>query len=386
MAEKKHQHYVPKFYMRNFANPKGLFMIHQISTQKTIGPVSYKSQCYENYFYGEDVVWENKLGEMESKWGVAFQDIIAKKALTCADIHAIKQFAMYQRQRTVAESKYRKQEHADILLECGKMLYAEKGWAFNREAEKICKERAENECTPSENLEIANRLINLIDDLSIVILQYNTKKGLISSDVPVVAINQFHSPSIGYSCMGLILLFPISPHQLVVLYDAKMYPRFDGVLYAESGDENEVSHLNTLQLISAEKILFSYPGEGSFTFTDSEWESRKINREHGALSTLGSGKNKLFVSSMRKTIYRCELSFGQVGHRFKRIPFVCKEAPPRTKDRKWEEKLNMKADLLVDLSKAFPQILTDNKVSRKELRRGCQRMASATSAYWNQNK
>ena len=36
MAEKKKQHYVPKFYMKNFADDRNNVAVYNIKTQKTI--------------------------------------------------------------------------------------------------------------------------------------------------------------------------------------------------------------------------------------------------------------------------------------------------------------------------------------------------------------
>lgn len=383
MAEKKRQHYVPKFYMRNFANSDGLFMVYQIAKKQTFGPVSHKTQCYKNYFYGDDCIWENKLAQMESAWNTAFKKAILSDPLSPDDIHAFKQFALYQRHRTVAENVYLQQEYEDLLVECGKAFYENNGWLFNDAAKKLCKSYAQSKATPIQNLKWATSCLHLIEDLSIVIINYNTRKSLISSDVPVIAINQFHSPSIGYSCMGLILLYPITPHHLVVLYDSKMYPKYRESLYINSADEKEVAHLNSLQFISAEKILFYLPDSNPISFSEPEWNTRKVNREQHALTPLENQSHKLLVTTPRKTIYQCDLSFGQVCHRFKRIPFICKEAPPRKWDEGWEKKLKLKAQVLLELSKRSPQLLTEHQISRKELRKGCERMFSATTVYWN---
>jgi len=198
---------------------------------------------------------------METEWGVVFQNALTKKPLSFMDIHLLKQFALYQRQRTLAKNEHQKQERTELLIECSKMMYAQEGWIFDEKALDSCKQRAKANCSPAENLELANKLDSIIDDLDILVINYNTKRKLITSDVPVVAINPFHTPSIGYACIGLILMFPISPSQLVVLYDSKMYPRFRNILYYESDNEDEVLHLNTFQLISGEKILCSLTGK-----------------------------------------------------------------------------------------------------------------------------
>lgn len=385
MAEKKRQHYVPQFYMRNFADENNTFVVYHLLQKKSIGRVPYNRQCYKDYYYGADALWEKRLGEMEADWGATFKAILSEKTLSAEDIQLVKQFALYQRQRTLAEAEYRKQERTELLIECGRMLYVNKGWPFDDAAKKACEERARNDCTPAENLEFANKLVNLIDDLGILIITYNTNSELISSDTPVIAINPFHPPSIGYACMGLILLFPISRNKLVVLFDRKMYPRFRNSLYIDCQDEDEVHNVNVLQLISAERILFSYSGIEFSKFTDAEWKSRKANRDQDTLSTLGPEGNKILISSMRKAIYNCELSFGQICHRFKRIPFICKEAPPRSWDREWENKLNIKADIMSEVFKMSPELRSKNGITSKELRRGCKRMASAAMAYWHQS-
>jgi len=80
--------------------------------------------------------------------------------------------------------------------------------------------------------------LDSIKDLDVTIINYKTKRKLISSDVPVISINPFHRPTIGYGCMGLIMIYPVSPHQLVVIYDGKMYPKYVGKLYVDIRNEN----------------------------------------------------------------------------------------------------------------------------------------------------
>lgn len=49
---------------------------------------------------------------------------------------------------------------------------------------------------------------------------------------------------------------------------------------------------------------------------------------------------------MRNTIYHCDLSFAHVNHRFRRIPFNCREGAPRFWEKGWEDKLKIKAEIL----------------------------------------
>ena len=106
MAEYKKQHYVPKLYLQNFTIDNVLLSVYNISQSKSIPKAPYDTQCYKDYYYGKDKIWEKQLGKLEVKWGPVFQRVLAKKPLYSEDIYLIKQFALYQLQRTVAMNDY----------------------------------------------------------------------------------------------------------------------------------------------------------------------------------------------------------------------------------------------------------------------------------------
>ena len=111
----------------------------------------------------------------------------------------------------------------DVNIEQAKLHFKTKGMVFHNEAENYLKERVrEDAITPAMNLDIATKHLTYIEDLKLLIINYDTQGELISSDVPVIALNPFHPPSTGWGCMGLILFFPVAPNKLVVLYDSKM--------------------------------------------------------------------------------------------------------------------------------------------------------------------
>ena len=383
MPEKKKQHYVPKFYMRLFANQQDVFSVLNISTRKIFQNVPYDSQCYRDYFYGKDGIWENRLSSMESVWANTIQRILGKKPLISEDIVALKQFALYQRQRTMAEMNHSKQIRKELLIEYLETICADKGWQFEEGIiEELCEQRANESIAPAQTLQMAERHLKIIEDLSIVIIEYDTKLELISSDVPVISINPFHQLSIGYGCMGLIMLFPISPHHLVVLYDQKMYPKFKGQTYLKMSNETEVFNLNTLQLISAEKILFAREKTAFSVANAKNWSTRERNRKATDVHALGSGTQKLIGISLRKAILDCTFSFGKVHPNFDKIPFSCKEAVPRVWEKGWEDKLNMKADMMAQIAGYQPNMLKDIGLTKKEFRQGYEKMAKAARWYW----
>jgi len=381
MANNKKQHYVPKFYLKNFSDENGRISVYNIHKDMVLASVPYGSQCAKDYYYGEDCVWEKCLSLKEAQWSALFKRISNGDTLDLDDKNLIKSFALYQRQRTLAENEYKKQQRQELLEETGRLLYKKNGWIFDEEAEKVVRERAENDITPSESLQLASQMLSIVDDLSVTVIKYKTQNKLVSSDAPVVVINKFHEPTIGYGCMGIIFLFPITPELLVVIYDSKMYPKYKNDSYITSFDETEVRNLNVLQFISAETILLANNINDLPECTDEEKKIRDTNREGKVLSTLGADDNKLIVTSQRKAIYKCELSFGHLNHSARKIPFICREAAPRIYDPEWEKKFDEKV-LFSSVIRDVPELKKSVEISSREWRKGCQLMATFAKNYW----
>lgn len=380
MAKKRKQHFVPQMYLKRFADKDGLIDLYHIQQASCYKKISYKDQCKRSYFYGADLEWENRLCSMEREWHSLFSNIDKRSHLTDEDINQIKMFALYQRQRTYGEYSYRYDERTQLYELYARELYAHNGWEFDDEAKRQIKESVNQSISPSEMLELAHNLQKYIVDLDVRIIEYSTSNSFIISDVPVIAINPFHMPSIGYGCVGLVILFPVSPKVLVVIYDSKMYKLNGSDRYIVSNNEDEVVAINNLQYVSADEILLG--NECDFPKTDNELnKARSISRDGESITRLGSEDNPLWVMGMRKTIYTCDLSFAHVNHSFRRIPFICREGVPRIWDEAWEIKLKNKAKILCDIYSLTPEKFQG--YTSKEIRDGCNRFYRQMMKYWS---
>ena len=255
VAEKKKQHYVPKMFMRNFADDNKRFSVLRTQGGKVLEHVYSDSQCFKDYYYGKDLVWENNLGKLEECWAPVITKICEGQQLNDNEILLIKQFALYQRQRTLAEGNYKKQQKRAELMEISKMYCASKKIQDPEQIEKYVDKIADEAVTPQELLDIAANAEKMIDDLCVTVIEYDTNTKLISSDAPIVLWNTFEKNGVGYMCMGLVIFFPICPTKLITIYDGKMYSRNKGKQYIISNDENEVRNLNIIQYLSAEQIV-----------------------------------------------------------------------------------------------------------------------------------
>ena len=385
MPQKKRQHYVPKSYMKAFADERKMFAIFNIKDKNIHVPVPYENQCYVDYFYGEDAELENRLGKLENTWKESLDVARKNLPLSADNIQKIKEFAVFQRQRTLAECEYGRQERIELCVEYGKSVYAHKGITFSKTAKEACTEFAlTHAASPAEILGNVDKLGQMVQDLELLIINYETKFRLISSDVPIIMINPFCPQQIGFGCMGLIIFFPISPYQLGVLYDAKMYPRYKSKRYITLSNEREVYNLNCMQLISAEKILFGYTAEEFSHFKSQAFQDRNRNRLADKVNTLGPEGQKIMMTSLRKTICDCSFSFGKLKSDFESVPIPCRESPPRIWDKGWENKLRMAGDIMLQISRLPNSPLKSSGMTGKDYYRGRHKMLKCALKYWSE--
>ncbi len=106
MPDKKKQHFVPRFYLKNFSlNSSGKTIgIFNISSRKFIASGNLKDQAYKNYFYGRDPKIEDALGELEEAAAKIIQNILAQNSVPITrskEHYAILTFVIFLSARTV---------------------------------------------------------------------------------------------------------------------------------------------------------------------------------------------------------------------------------------------------------------------------------------------
>ena len=74
-AQKKRQHYVPQFYLRNFSKDEHYIYIYNLKSGKIEeGPIS--RTCEKKYFYGKDDEFENILERIETDHSKIIHNIL----------------------------------------------------------------------------------------------------------------------------------------------------------------------------------------------------------------------------------------------------------------------------------------------------------------------
>lgn len=336
----KEQHYIPQFYMKNFANKDKTFTIIDIKKSKSIQSIPYSSQFKEKYFYDRDNSIEKKLNQLETTWAKIIHNIIDGKYPTDYEKMQLKQFALYQRNRTY----YRSEELFEISWQSRKL---EMEMRFMNECKNLKdsdweKLRESYKNSYYENpikiaLQLVEKHLDIINDLEVAIIKYSSN-ALISSDNPIIHYNNFDSKSVGYNNGGLVIFFPISSEMLCVIYDSKIYFKLDTTNFIICSNNYEVKFLNYYQILNAYNYIFFKDAKLSSNLLK-ELNKNKIKRllQFSKLKTdiLGSKTSKV-ISFHAKYIYlEHHFSFAKLTKRAMLVPKNAIDWFPRTYDEKY---------------------------------------------------
>ena len=359
MAEKKKQHYVPKFYMRMFLFDNTSFYLYNLSSKKNIGLVPYKSQCYKNFFYGQNVILENKLSALELKWRdamLAFLDHNYSKGT----IKLLKEFSLYQLRRTTNFYNQEKKAHQKLIQEYIETHLAGKNQlsASNIEmAKNISIEKADAMISPEIILDTVDNLLEQIEDLAFLHIHFKTNKKLISSDNPILPLNQYIQNNRGVGIIGYAMLFTISPTDACLFYDAKFYPKYANKYYVELNDQSIVNHINALLYATAEEIIYSSEPIDNTILSSNNNILRKQNSETNNVSNIGIPTNKMIVINNCAVYNHFNFIFLKIRDEFSKIKKCFRTPVPRIYDHGYDEKLLHEYTLL-------PDILSLNKTNQ----------------------
>lgn len=259
MTNKKKQHFVPRFYLRQFSNELDRKSIGLWDIQKEVfvRNASLKNQAYGEYFYGKNLEIEDALAQIEGVVSRILKKIVVTQQLPSNDsIERVSLFVyiVYQAERT--------QYAAEALNESiDKFVHI----AFKED--KRIKEDLPDLQVGIHNAAVfllgtVSKILPIVMDMEIKLLRNKTDQEFVTSDNPVVKYNQFMEVRkwpgghYGWASAGLQVFFPISPSLCLVLYDKDVYRlglRLHRLVEIEKVED--IDQLNALQLINANRNL-----------------------------------------------------------------------------------------------------------------------------------
>jgi len=379
------QHYVPRFYMKNFAIIKGegkkeksFISFFQFDKKISRENIPTKSVCYEKYFYGENGNIEKMLAAKEGKWGKTINKIVSKpeEKLLSEDMLLLKEFGVYQYGRTLAMFNYNKQAISDILTDSFSNFNPHVDSEMIRE--KV-DDKIQNEMFASQIVELSNEVVNELNDLGVTVIEFETQGKLITSDMPVVMTNPFSIDNAGMANVGVVMMYPISEKVLILIYDSKIYTSLKQ--YMKDDNEEDVVSLNKYQVLSAEERIMSDKLENLVAIMQDRdvCEKREKFREKKKVDSSYDGVGTFFAMHSRSMKYSFPISFFKLPRAIRKIPVECREAFRRKYDR------DTRIALLCRIYR-LPDLLKDNKdFPKSEIRKqkeGYSKLLKFMDDYW----
>lgn len=272
MADRANQHFVPKFYFRNFSTDHCTIGSLLIRDGRIIDRAPIKGQCARKNFYGCKEL-ESLFSDLEGRHSsaiVAALDVANNAAsadFSIAEISDFLQAVMFQRSRTALEIDKSKSTREKFTLELFRQYVMSSKHPRSKEmSDHIAAGNVSMNEPPHvvvcRSIRTALDCVMGITDLSLCLIRNRTDYPFIFSDAPVVFYNSYcrrvrNRGVLGVQCPGLQIFFPLNPWTLALLFDADKYSgSFKEYLQYDTYSRSDVSQMNALQLHHALNAVY----------------------------------------------------------------------------------------------------------------------------------
>lgn len=290
MTEKKNQHYIPKFYLRNFSyfKNKKQIGVFNINNKLFIQTAKLKTQGSKNFFYGYDGVVEDNLANIEGVLSQMINEIIDTRQVPKRNserhIELLSFVILTDLRNPIKVEGFKNQmtEMKKNLLHLDPEVDVDK-FVPSPTHEEIIRLLLSNSA----------EMINYTSDLEYKLLINNSDKPFISSDFPIVKYNQFLENAnwklskSGYGTVGLQIFVPLNSELTLVFFDPGIYKVGDKKKkYLEINNRSDIDALNTLQFINCFETIFFDEKADELYIRKIEANSQKFKRANVTHSTL----------------------------------------------------------------------------------------------------
>lgn len=307
-TEKKNQHYIPKFYLRNFSyegNNKQIGVFN-LDNQKFCQTGKLKTQGSKNFFYGADGIVEDRLSNIEGHLASILKGIINSKNLPAKgskehiDLLAFVGITNLRNPVLIENLKQSREAMRTRLLELQP----------DADVDKLAP-KLEHEKAIQLALSGLSPILKTTTDLDYKLLINKTAKPFIGSDFPVVRYNQFLEGKEweygreGYGCVGLQIFIPLNHEITLMFYDPMVYKvGFRKRSEHELIDVEDVYQLNILQMVNCFGTIYFNENGDEHYIREIYSRSLRFKRSNKITSSLHyiekEGKNGTIINSEKE--------------------------------------------------------------------------------------
>lgn len=271
MPDNKRQHFLPRHYMRLFADAEDMIGAASITPYKFVGPTALGKQCQSDYYYvNEEENPEDEtdkwISHVERESAPLLRDIGRKFSMTGDEHVGMMMLAVIflNRTRKAAEiGKLSAKWWADVIIkdaiDRGELREPQGGWKPGMMDFKGTNSMLLRHCLFHPFFEMVTLNYKFLKPAE------ETGSSFVTSDNPVVVMNQLldkrgsERSFAGFSRSGFQLVFPLGPECCLFFYDPKVYKvggKNSSVVVLKPAD---VELVNSLQVQSADKVLLFAP-------------------------------------------------------------------------------------------------------------------------------
>jgi hypothetical protein len=256
-------HFVPRHYLRRFAI-KGSeeIVVSKVSPYRFLGPKGIGGQCQETDYYEGNKDLDKLLGTYENDLAPILVRVVQNEDFTEPELVALRWLVVILRSRTRKAAEeyniFARRIHYEVIqraIESGHLPPPPDG--------KWTEEMVDVKGTSGFLIQVSGMRCSLeMQTLACKLLKAEGGSSFITSDNPVVALNQFcasaepHRGFVGYRKAGFQLLIPISPKLCLFFYDPKVYKVGSSRHRLIAISKSDVEIVNALQIQSAEDSIF----------------------------------------------------------------------------------------------------------------------------------
>lgn len=330
MPAYKRQHYVPQFYLKNFAiNSK--IQVYNLKT-KRFNTMNCREVCSRDYFYAQMPEIERAFSGVEGEGNRIISKIIKEhnlSTISTEDYCLLLYFISFLHSRT-PRVKQESEQHLNGLsnyffrsfIDHNIENLKEKG--IEKEYLEKWRYNIDGPIHAFAMKSIMERGPFLIKDLIPILFMNCSSRDFIVSDNPVVLHNSFFNNSpfgpaygtTGLQSPGLQIFWPLDVKHMFVLYDVNFY-NFKAISseYTEIYLEEDIDALNSLQFFNcSDNILFANRSqEENISLLHLKYENL-MNKEYHSIDTIKRTKSngqesEIVINYFKDIDYNLVLSF-----------------------------------------------------------------------------
>ena len=282
MSERTNQHYVPRFYFRNFSGDGSRIHLLLRPSDRIILNAPIKGQCIKQRLYGPAEI-ESSISQIEARYSRAIRNAIhtawhpddPRMDDECQ--YQLLEAVLVQRARTMHAVEKEFDDTEQVLFElfkehlrCSPSVEGREEMIQAIEDGKITIKQDATSVV-SELMLAAIKSVVLIMDLGVRLLRNRTEMPFLFGDAPVVCCNTHYRNVtargvLGLQTPGLQIFFPLDSRTLLLLMDSCVYStRFADRAVLDLVDPGDVSQLNALQLHhSLTSVYFGHEKDGNY--------------------------------------------------------------------------------------------------------------------------